>query len=159
MLIKLSLRNSRRQLKEYGIYTITIVISVCLLYCFNSFVFSDMFQRIVTLFSISGSNGMKIIVIFYSTIMVFIIGWLISYMLNFMLQNRSAEFGTYLLLGMEKRQIVELYVLENSIIGVISLFVGLLLGVGITNIFNYFVKKVSEGTVILLNSFSYYALF
>ena len=159
MLIKLSLRNSRHQLKEYGIYIITMIISVCLLYCFNSFVFSEMFQKVVALFSISGSSGMKIIVVFYSTIMVFIIGWLISYMLNFMLRKRSAEFGTYLLLGMEKRQIVELYILENSILGVISLFGGLILGIGITNIFNFFAKKISEGIVIVLNGFSYDAFF
>ena len=35
MLIKLSLRNARRQLKEYSIYFATITISIAMLYSFN----------------------------------------------------------------------------------------------------------------------------
>ena len=114
MLIKLSLRNARRQLKEYSIYFATITISIAMLYSFNSFIFSNAFQHLVRIFSDSGDNGTTYVVIFYSCIIVVVVGWLISYMLNFMLRKLSSEFATYMLLGIEKKEICRLYIRENK---------------------------------------------
>jgi len=49
-------------------------------------------------------------------------------MMNFMLQKRSREFATYMLLGIEKREIGTIYFLENTIIGSVSLIFGILVG-------------------------------
>ena len=40
MLSKLSLRNARRQARDYLVYFVTVVIAAALLYAFNSLVFS-----------------------------------------------------------------------------------------------------------------------
>lgn len=133
MLIKLSLRNAKRQVREYSIYFATIIISIAMLYSFNNFIFSNTFQQLSRAFSDSGDNGSTYIVVFYSCIIVLVVGWLISYMLNFMLRKRSSEFGTYMLLGIEKKEITKIYVLENGIIGILSLIVGIIVGYMLSN--------------------------
>lgn len=44
---------------------------------------------------------------------VLIVAWLINYMVRFMLEKRSREFGIYLLIGMNKKEVSGLYMKEN----------------------------------------------
>ncbi|MDD6069894.1 MAG: ABC transporter permease, partial [Clostridiales bacterium] len=60
---------------------------------------------------------------------VLIVAWLINYMVRFMLEKRSSEFGIYLLLGMKKKTIARLYIRENMLLGGIAFLVGLFIGV------------------------------
>lgn len=77
-------------------------------------------------------ENLKYIIIFVSCVIVFVIAWLINYTMKFMFSKRSKEFGTYMLLGIEKKYINRMFLLENIIIGlvsfIISFFVGILLG-------------------------------
>ena len=57
-----------------------------------------------------------------------IVAWLINYMLRFIMEKRSREFGIYLLLGMGKRQIAQLYMRENMLLGAAAFLVGLMFG-------------------------------
>ena len=59
---------------------------------------------------------------------VLIVAWLINYMVRFMLEKRSREFGIYLLIGMNKREVSGLYMKENLLLGVCSFVIGLGLG-------------------------------
>ena len=59
---------------------------------------------------------------------VLIVAWLINYMIRFMLEKRSQEFGIYLLLGMKKKKIASLYMRENLLMGTGAFFLGMLLG-------------------------------
>lgn len=58
-----------------------------------------------------------------------IVAWLINYMVRFMLEKRSSEFGIYLLLGIKKKKVSKLYIRENILLGGISFFFGIILGV------------------------------
>lgn len=128
MLGKLSLRNAKRQAKEYVLYFITLVVAAAMLYSFNSFVFSEMFTQLTTLLSENDSNDSIITAVFYSVLIVLVVSWLVCYMMNFMLQKRGREFATYMLLGIEKREIGTIYFLENALIGSVSLIFGILVG-------------------------------
>ena len=59
---------------------------------------------------------------------VLIVAWLVNYMIRFMLEKRSQEFGIYLLLGMKKKKIASLYMRENLLMGTGAFFLGMLLG-------------------------------
>ena len=59
---------------------------------------------------------------------VLIVAWLINYMVRFMLEKRSREFGIYLLIGMNKKEVSGLYMKENLLLGVCSFVIGLGLG-------------------------------
>ena len=57
------------------------------------------------------------------------VAWLINYMVRFMLEKRSGEFGIYLLLGMKKKMIARIYMRENILLGGLSFLVGLVFGI------------------------------
>lgn len=157
MLIKLSLRNAKRQVREYSIYFATIIISIAMLYSFNNFIFSNTFQELSKAFSDSGDNGSTYIVVFYSCVIVLVVGWLISYMLNFMLRKRSFEFSTYILLGIEKKEITKIYVFENGIIGILSLIVGIIVGYLLSNTIYHVISLFFNNNMQFQYNFSFKA--
>ena len=127
MLSKLALRNVRRSIKDYVIYMVTVMMAFSLIFAFNFVSFSKDILELSEMM-----ENLKYIVIFVSCIIVFVIAWLINYTMKFMFSKRSKEFGTYMLLGIEKKYINRMFLLENIIIGlvsfIISFFVGILLG-------------------------------
>lgn len=120
MLGKLSFRNAKRQAKDYIIYFITVIISVCLIFSFNSIAVSD---KISELSSTMKYFSKSISVI--SVLIIIIMAWLINYTMKFMLEKRSKEFGTYQILGIEKKSISNIFTLENLIIGSIAFIIGI----------------------------------
>jgi len=128
MLKELSFRNAKRQAKNYLLYFITLVLAAAMLYSFNSFVFSETFDQLSSLVSEVEKNGMLSTVIIYSALIVIVMGWLVSYMTGFMLQKRSKEFATYMLLGIERKDIAFMYMGESALIGAVALFPGIAVG-------------------------------
>lgn len=123
MLNKLTLRNVRRSAKDYLIYLVTMTIISALMFAFHGMIFSSDMRALYGEFgAFAALIGMA------SFFILFIIIWLVHYMVNFMLEKRSMEFGTYLLLGMSKKQITRIFRRENVILGLISMVIGILPG-------------------------------
>ena len=122
-LFKLSLRNARRQARDYLVYFVSVVMAAALLYAFNGLVFS---QEILNLSRRMAQ--MPSIIVLASIVVVCVFGWLVSYTTNFMLSRRSRELGTYILIGLENRQVARLFFLENLAVGGCALLSGLLVG-------------------------------
>ena len=122
-LSKLSLRNAKRQAQDYLVYFATVVMAAALLYSFNALVFS---REISTL---SQSMAMlPMMIVLASIVVVCVFGWLVAYATGFMLQRRSRELGTYILIGLENKQVARLFFLENLAVGGCALAIGILLG-------------------------------
>lgn len=125
---KLALKNIRRSIKDYAIYFFTLVIGVAIFYVFNSLesqsVMLNVNDRVRDIIDLLNTI-MGVVSVFVS----FILGALIIYASRFLIKRRSKEFGLYLTLGMSKRQISLVLVLETFLIGLFSLGVGLILGV------------------------------
>ena len=122
-LSKLSARNAKRQAKDYLVYFVTVVMAAALLYSFNALTFS---QEIKTL-----SEGMKMLsfmIALATVVVVCVFGWLVAYATKFMLLRRGRELGTYLLIGLENRQVARLFFLENLAVGSCALALGTVLG-------------------------------
>lgn len=124
MLKKLSIRNAKRQAKDYIIYFITVIIAVALMFSFNSIAVSEDIKELSTLMK-SFSNA----ILGISLIIVFVMSWLINYTMKFMLEKRSKEFGTYQVLGLEKKDIANMFTLENIIIGILAFIIGIFGGI------------------------------
>ncbi len=122
-LSKLSLRNARRQTGDYLIYFVTIVMVCAMLYAFNCLAVSKEIHDLSGLM-----DTMTLTIALASIAVIFIIGWLTSYMTGFMLSRRSRELGTYLLIGLENRQVARLFFLENLSVGSVALLFGIPLG-------------------------------
>ena len=146
MLFKLSFRNITRSIKDYAIYFFTLVLGVTLFYVFNSvgsqaavLELNNSRKLIVDLLA-KILSGMSILV-------VFILGALIIYASRFLIKRRNKEFAIYLTLGMSKRKISRLLFFETLMIGVISLGVGLLLGIGVSQLISILIAKLFEANM------------
>lgn len=124
MLGKLAVRNVRRSARDYLVYVITMTFVTALMFAFNSIIFSPDIRERVDMVGI-----MAALVGLATFFIVIIVAWLINYMVRFMLEKRSREFGTYLLLGLKKKEISRLYLRENLLMGAGAFVLGLLLGV------------------------------
>ena len=123
MLGKLSFRNAKRQAKDYCIYFITVIISVALMFSFNSIATSNDISELSSYmaFFSKAISGISILIIL-------VMAWLINYCMRFMLEKRSKEFGTYQILGIEKKSISNIFTLENLMIGGIAFIIGIAIG-------------------------------
>ncbi len=133
MLGKLAVRNTKRNLKDYLIYLITITISFSLILAFNLIASSDEVVKLS-----SGMDSFKNVLTFVNIIIVFVVCFLINYTTRFMFEKRSKEFGTYMLLGIKKKEVARLLVMENILLG----FLALILAIPLGFLFSQFVSLV-----------------
>jgi putative ABC transport system permease protein len=128
MYFKLAARNLKRSFKDYTIYFLTLVFGVCIFYTFNSIeaqsILMEVSEMHKNMFHLI-SEIMGVASIFIS----FILGFLIVYANNYLIKRRKKEFGVYMTLGMENSRLSSLLFIETMMIGVISLALGLILGV------------------------------
>ena len=125
---KLAFRNVKKSYKDYFVYFMTLMFSVCLFYTFNSF---SAQEQILNL-NASQSTVLQTVGQFMNILSVFVaivLAFLILYANNFLIRRRKQEFGVYMLLGMPKRDISKILVYETMAVGVLSLLSGLLLGI------------------------------
>lgn len=131
----------KKSIKDYAIYFLTLVLGVAIFYMFNSL---DSQQAMMEV-SASQRDIIKLIVGMLSYVSVFVavvLGLLIVYANNFLVNRRKKEFGIYMTLGMGKRQISKIILMETIFIGIISLGVGIILGVFASQFMSILVAKM-----------------
>lgn len=149
MLGKLSFRNAKRQAKDYCIYFITVIISVALMFSFNSIATSNDISELSSYmeFFSKAISGISILI-------VLVMAWLINYCMRFMLEKRSKEFGTYQILGIEKKSISNIFTLENLMIGGIAFIIGIAIGTFIYQILTSIIMNLFNQLYQIKISFS-----
>lgn len=143
MLFKLSVKNITKSIKDYAIYFFTLVLGVAIFYVFNAI---DS-QTVMLNVSSSTSEIIRLMTTILGGVSVFvsfILGFLIIYASRFLIKRRNKEFGIYLTLGMSKRKISLILFFETLIIGVISLGVGLALGIVLSQLMSILVANMFE---------------
>ena len=143
MLFKLSIKNITKSIKDYAIYFFTLVLGVAIFYVFNAI---DS-QTVMLKVSSSTSEIIRLMTTILGGVSVFvsfILGFLIIYASRFLIKRRNKEFGIYLTLGMSKRKISLILFFETLIIGVISLGVGLALGIVLSQVMSILVANMFE---------------
>ncbi|MBZ9637431.1 FtsX-like permease family protein [Clostridium sp. FP1] len=124
MYSKIAVGNVKKSFKDYAIYFLTLTLAVCIFYSFNSI---GSQKALIEMKSVS--KLMKIMS-YVSVFISIILGSLILYANNFLIKKRKKELGIYMTLGMGKRKISIILVMETFLVGVISLISGLILGIG-----------------------------
>ncbi len=143
MLFRLSLKNIRKSIKDYSIYFFTLVLGVCIFYVFNAIgdqtammELSGTKSRIVHTMN-TALSGMSVVV-------SLILGFLIVYASRFLIRRRKKELGIYLTLGMRRTAVIRILLTETLLIGLLSLGVGLLAGIGLSQFMSLFVANMFE---------------
>ncbi len=130
-------------MKDYAIYFLTLVLGVAIFYMFNSL---DSQQAMLQV-SQSQREIIKLMITMLGMVSVFvavILGLLIVYANNFLINRRKKEFGIYMTLGMGRRQISKIILMETIFVGIISLMVGLVIGVFASQFMSILVAKMFE---------------
>lgn len=81
---------------------------------------------------------------FVSVFVAVVLGLLIVYANNFLINRRKKEFGIYMTLGMGRKQISKIILMETIFVGVISLAVGLIIGIFASQFMSILVAKMFE---------------
>ena len=143
MLFKLSIKNMKKSFKDYAIYFLTLVLGVAIFYMFNSLDSQEAMLQV----SSSTRDIIKLMVSMLGYVSVFVavvLGLLIVYANNFLINRRKKEFGIYMTLGMGKRQISKIILIETILVGIMSLIVGLIIGVFASQFMSILVAKMFE---------------
>lgn len=151
----------KRSMKDYGIYLITMILVTALMMAFHSMMFSPQVKKLAEVAGI-----MEAMIGMAAGFIVLIVSWLVRYIVMFMMEKRSREFGIYLLIGMNKKQIMKVFMRENTLFGflafAIGIFPGLLLEQVLTSVFyhmfgqTYRIRISMEASTFLL-TFGLYA--
>ena len=143
MLFKLSIKNMKKSFNDYAIYFLTLVLGVAIFYMFNSL--ED--QQALLEVSKSTRSIIKLMIQLLNFISVFIsvvLGLLIVYANNFLINRRKKEFGIYMTLGMGKGQISKIILFETILVGILSLIAGLIIGIFASQFMSILVAKLFE---------------
>ncbi|EQK42857.1 ftsX-like permease family protein [[Clostridium] bifermentans ATCC 638] len=143
MYFKLALENVRKSFKVYRIYFLTLALAVSIFYSFNSIesqhAMYDLNKSAQSYIDVL-IQSIEIISVFVS----FILGSLILYANNFLIKKRKKELGIYRTLGMGNFKISQVLVIETAIVGSISLVVGLLIGLVLSQGLSAFTSQLFE---------------
>lgn len=129
--------------KDYAIYFFTLVLGVAIFYVFNAI------ETQTAMLRISADTRqvvqlMSKMIAGVSVFIAFVLGFLIIYASRFLMKRRNKEFGLYLILGMGKRKVSTMLFIETLIIGLVSLVVGLLAGIGISQLTSVLVANMFD---------------
>ena len=143
LLLKLSFKNMKKSFKDYAIYFLTLVLGVAIFYIFNSLDSQEAMLQV----SQSTREIIKLMIGMLNIVSVFIavvLGLLIVYANKFLVNRRKKEFGIYMTLGMGRRQISKILLLETMFVGILSLGVGLIVGIFASQFMSVLVAKLFE---------------
>ena len=146
MLCKLSIKNIKKSMKDYAIYFFTLILGVAIFYVFNAIDSQTAMMNI----SSSAEELIELMMTMLSGVSVFvsfILGFLIIYASRFLIKRRNKEFGIYLTLGMSKRKISMILFFETLFIGIISLVVGLGIGIILSQLMSLVVANMFEANL------------
>ncbi len=128
---KLIIKNVRKNIRDYLIYFLTLMISVSVFYAFNSIsdqpAFSEMGMTKTLLY-----DQLGILLSTLTVLIAVVLAFLIIYANQFLLKRRKKELGLYMVLGMKKGRISRIFAGETFCVGVIALVTGLCLGVALS---------------------------
>ena len=146
MLFKLSLKNVKKSFSNYAIYFFTLILGISIFYIFNAL------ETQTIMLSLSKSlheiiSMMNNIIAGLSVFVSIILGFLIIYANQLLIKRRKKEFAVYMILGMSKKQIAKILLGETITIGFISLMIGLIMGIGLSQVMSIVVANLFEANM------------
>lgn len=146
MLFKLSLKNVKKSFSNYAIYFFTLILGISIFYIFNAL------ETQTIMLSLSKSlheiiSMMNNIIAGLSVFVSIILGFLIIYANQLLIKRRKKEFAVYMILGMSKKQISKILLGETITIGFISLMIGLIMGISLSQVMSIVVANLFEANM------------
>ncbi|TSB47613.1 ABC transporter permease [Alkalicoccobacillus porphyridii] len=129
MLGKLAVSGIKSKVKDYIVLLAGLVMSISIFYMFQTLAWNKEFTSENAMI-----NNIQLVFNVGSFLLAAVTFFYILYTNSFLLSLRQKEFGMYMLLGAKKRQIQRIMFIETFILGLISLVIGIGLGVGLAEV-------------------------
>lgn len=129
MYLKLSIRNAKRSFINYLLYVVTMTVLLAIIEVSNC----------ITIIGEAAGFQVICLPLLIAAIQIVLVG----YIDLFMLKQRAKEFASYLLLGMEKKKLIRLFLCEVLLIGFCCYIAGTTIGFSIYG-FWYFREPLHE---------------
>ena len=158
MLCKIALGNVRRVGKDYLVYLLTLTLAVTVFYAFNTISLQVDIAGVTEQNSGMGDllggiiNGLTLF-------LAFVMGFLMVYANNFIMKRRKKEFGLYQVLGMSRGQVARIMALETFFVSLVSLVLGLVLGVGLSQLMVFFTASLFKTQIANFHFFFSFGAF
>ncbi|EKU41171.1 ABC transporter permease [Lysinibacillus capsici] len=152
-LSKLVLRSMKKNMKHYHLYFFALIFSVTLYF---SFVTLQNNTEVWAAVQMSGTATAGFKAATY--ILYFIVLFFVLYANHLFMKRRSKEIGLYQLIGMTKGLIVRLLAIENILLFVGAVIIGMLAGFFSSRVFAMILLRVLEKEALVTMTFSTQAL-
>ena len=139
MLCKLAWGNVRRAGRDYLVYLLTLTLGVTVFYAFNTI------SMQVDIAGIDEEGLAQVMGSMLGDLTYFLAGvmaFLMVYANNFIMKRRKKEFGLYQVLGMGRGRVATIMALETVIVSVVAFVVGIVLGVGLSQLMTFFTASL-----------------
>ena len=138
MLCKLILRNVHRSARDYGIYLVTLILSVGMFYGFlslSSSHYQAALPRSIHLELLE--RGMQVAIPVLGLLLLF----LLSYVNAHLLRAKQKSFAVQTILGMERRTVALLFFGETLLLGSLAILAGIALGAFLSQLASFAVFR------------------
>ena len=112
--LRLSIRNAKRSFRDYLLYVVTMTILLAIMEISNCIAIMGELADLQTI-------SLPLLITMIQVV-------LIGYIDNFILKQRAKEFASYLLLGMSKKKLENLFLCEILLIGLVCFLIGTTIG-------------------------------
>lgn len=139
MLCKLAWGNVRGAGRDYLVYLLTLTLGVTVFYAFNTI------SMQVDIAGIDEKGLAQVMGSMLGDLTYFLAGvmaFLMVYANNFIMKRRKKEFGLYQVLGMGRGRVATIMALETVIVSVVAFVVGIVLGVGLSQLMTFFTASL-----------------
>lgn len=155
---KIILNNVFRNLRVYIGYLVSSIFSVATFFILSMIYYHPFLNK---------SYDKGVFLFFRETIYIITIFFII-YFLKLFIKSKKKDFGIYLILGMNKKQLRKILLIENLVIGILAVTIGIIFGIVFLKFFLIILSSILEINklkfyfsikVILNTIFRYFILF
>lgn len=139
-MFKLAFQNFKSSFKSYLSLIISLSFTTIVLSNFINLVSSGILDQLGK----SQSRNIEIVLQVLSFVIACFMLFFIWYATNVFLTKRKKEIGTYIFMGLSNSKIGKLYMIETSLIGLVSLFIGIAFGILTSQLFTMILMKLSN---------------
>ncbi|GKV69682.1 bacitracin export permease protein BceB [Sporosarcina sp. NCCP-2716] len=148
-LFDLVVRSMRKNLKHYYLYFFAMIVSVVLYFVFASLQHDgSVAERTGASFNMAATFKVA------GILLLFISGVFVLYANSIFLKRRSREVGLYQLIGLSKFTVSRMLIMENLLMGIGALAVGIVTGLLVSRIFLLLLMKLVGVEGVLTMTFS-----
>ncbi|MEH7458353.1 ABC transporter permease [Bacillus sp. JJ1127] len=131
-------KNVTRNSRAYFAYFLSSAFSIAIFFSFAVYLFHP---RLKTFSTVEGITGLMI---FSEVVIVCFSFFFLFYSIGTFLKVRKKQFGILTVLGISRKQLKRLVFMENMLIGILSIFVGIQLGLVFSQFFLLVTGKITH---------------